>query len=555
MTGRGMAVWAVAIGAVMGVLGNALFYNQQIGLSFPLYIGAGVALVLAFSAASRQQVRLRNLWTVLPMLFFAVMVAVRADALVVMLNIAAVLTLGALTLYYVPLERTLDTDSFGSYVAHTIVSSFLILPSAVGETREAGHWLRERSSSAGQTAVSILRGLLFTVPILLVFSVLLSSADAVFADAMRQSFDGLFKLLGLVSPDDFVGRTVLTLFLAGTAVGALGVAVRHHDSTPTTQPAEELPDLEEVVLGPKHKAADEKRKPFFKLSMIESGMILGGVVLLFAAFVAIQFAYFFGGRTNITLQGLTYAQYARRGFFELVAVSIMTLGLAFVLDRSTVRSVRREHTIFRVLCLLLVGLTMVILVSASQRMLLYEEAYGFTLLRVYTQVAMFWIGVLFLFFVLDMFRLRKNILSLGILLTVIGYLATLNMMNMDYYIAEHNIARFRNGQELDTAYLNILSVDALPLVVGLFNDTPKGSSTHEWAGEWLACQLYGLNLQSNQGLAAANAARGTASAQLSQLDAALAEYKTPKDTGRLYTYASRCRFEAEFGLKFWRMLR
>src|SRR6185369_16696657 len=83
--------------------------------------------------------------------------------------------------------------------------------------------------------------------------------------------------------------------------------------------------------------AAKPRKKIFSIGIIESLIVLGSVDLLFAAFVLIQFAYFFGGQRNISLEGLTYSDYARRGFFELVAVSVLTLALVLLLEGATLR--------------------------------------------------------------------------------------------------------------------------------------------------------------------------------------------------------------------------
>jgi hypothetical protein len=116
------------------------------------------------------------------------------------------------------------------------------------------------------------------------------------------------------------------------------------------------------------------------------------------------------------------------------------------------------------LSVVMIALALVILVAASQRMSLYEEAYGYTHLRVYTHVFMRWLGVLLGVALLSVFRLRKNIFSLGVLVVLIGYLGSINLLNVDYYIAEQNINRYHNGYELDAYYLYTLSQADSPLV-------------------------------------------------------------------------------------------
>ncbi len=276
-------------------------------------------------------------------------------------------------------------------------------------------------------------------------------------------------------------------------------------------------------------ADDADAKPKAKLpalGMIEASIVLGTVDLLFALFVIIQFAYFFGGRATLTVNDLTYAEYARRGFFELVAVSVLTLGLVNALDWVTVRHALRHTRIFRVFAVILVALTGVILVSAAQRMSLYEDQFGFTALRVQTHVFMIWLAVLFGFFLLALFRVRERIFSLGVLIVLIGYVGTLDLINVEGYIAEHNIARMDEGYGIDFAYLNTFSADAAPVMFDLFQ-TAQSPALRKQAGQWLTrkqMELDYLRRTSGSTIFSANLARDTTWAALNAIADQLPEY-------------------------------
>jgi uncharacterized protein DUF4153 len=504
MERRTFAGLTVGVGLLVGALATLFFYGKQFGLSVPIFVGIVSALILVLSLPAGRTINGRNLWPLIPVMFFAVMTALRDDWMILWLNLGAILALGALLLHYASLPGALDTDPFAAQTGNVLQTSLLVLPYAIGEGGEAWAWLHEARHSRGGQFAKALRGLAFATPVILVFAVLLGSADAVFASYVNKAWTGVQHLLGIQYLGDSIGQLGVTLVFGTLMTGAVGYSLMRKINPPA-----ELVDAD----GDPLPQTDEKRKPGFKLSMIESGIILGSVALLFAAFVVIQFAYFFGGRSNISVEGLTYAQYARRGFFELVAVSTMTLGLAMFLDRVTLRHEQRENLIFRAVSVLLVALTTVLLTSAAQRMWLYEEAYGFTQLRVYTHVAIVWLGVMFGVLVLALFRVRKNVFSLGTLVVLIGYLGTLNLMNVDYYIAERNVARYHAGQELDIAFLNILSADAVPVILPLYQEAEPGSEVHNWAGQWLARELNILTDQQNSNGATVfswNAGRQTA---------------------------------------------
>ncbi len=194
--------------------------------------------------------------------------------------------------------------------------------------------------------------------------------------------------------------------------------------------------------------------------------------LLFAAFVAIQFAYLFGGEANISLRGYTYAEYARRGFSELVFTAALSLGLIYLLAQVTRRQSSRQVRSFNVLSAIQVGLLGVVLVSALRRLVLYEAAYGFTRLRTYTHVAIGWIGVALVVFVVLLLSDRLRRIAPAALLGAIGFALTLALVNVDAFIVERNSQRYAETEKIDVSYLLQLTDDAVPGLAALSQVVP-----------------------------------------------------------------------------------
>ncbi len=540
MARKKLAAWLLLTGVLIGLLGNILFYDKAIGLSFPLFVVVFLGILFAFGFLTGANLSFRNVWVALPLVFFAVMMAVRGDTQIMMLNFLAVLTLGGLLLHYLPAaDRHLDDDSLLNHTAGLFETGLYLFPGAAPELSDSWGWFRDNHLKNRGVLFAVGRGILIALPILLIFAFLLASADLVFG----QFLEGLLEGVSFQYIDEWLGRGLLTFLLAWLTVGALAYALARrlsigvHNGKIELQPeALNLGDAEQTDTGevePEPIEAEEAEDPTkrvarpLKLGLIEGGIVLGSVDLLFAAFVLIQLAYLFGGQANISVEGFTYSQYARRGFFELVAVSVLTLGLVLLLDWVTVREGKTENRVFRALSVIIIVLTVIMLVSASRRMWLYEEVYGFTHLRVYTHVFMVWLGILLGVFLLSLFRLRRNIFSLGVILVTIGYLGTLNLMNIDLYIADRNIERYEQGQKLDTDFLITLSVDATPAMVALYQEKSSNSAIQEEIGQWLAWQLDDLD-QLRAGMGAtvfsANLSRETAWGLLDGLRDSLPRY-------------------------------
>jgi hypothetical protein len=218
-------------------------------------------------------------------------------------------------------------------------------------------------------------------------------------------------------------------------------------------------------------------------------VVLTCVDLLFAFFVALQFQYLFGGQANINIEGFTYAEYARRGFSELVAVAVLSLMLFLGLTSVTRRQSAVQQRSFTGMGIGLVALVAVILVSAFQRLLLYEQAYGFSRIRTYTHIFMIWLGLLLVAtIVLEVLR-RGRAFALALAITALGFGLTANLLNIDAFIVQQNVTRAVRGSELDSAYLASLSDDAVPAMVASFSQPGLPASVKDALGVSLACHV------------------------------------------------------------------
>ncbi|MCX6021730.1 MAG: DUF4173 domain-containing protein, partial [Chloroflexi bacterium] len=166
-------------------------------------------------------------------------------------------------------------------------------------------------------------------------------------------------------------------------------------------------------------------------------------------------------RTVEASAALSYAEYARRGFFELVIVAALGLPLLLVADWALRRERPREVTVFRVLAGVLVGLVFIIMASAVQRMMLYQDEYGLTELRVYTTAFMGWLAVLFALFAGTVLSGRPRPFAFAALSSGLVAVLLLHGLNPDALIARTNVARAR----FDPYYAGALSADAVPVLL------------------------------------------------------------------------------------------
>jgi hypothetical protein len=213
--------------------------------------------------------------------------------------------------------------------------------------------------------------------------------------------------------------------------------------------------------------------------------------LLFAGFMAVQLRYLFGGASMIEVTaGLTYAQYARSGFFELVATAALVVPILLVADWAAVPGPSRSRKVLRATTLVLVTLLVGVIGSAAYRMQLYQDAYGLTELRLYVSVFIIWLTAVLGWLVLTVLRGRRERFAFGAIVAGLASIAALHVVSPHALIARVNLDRAAAGAEYDGAYLTSLSADAVPTILARLNELPMAERCRasrylvkRWTGE------------------------------------------------------------------------
>jgi hypothetical protein len=346
-----------------------------------------------------------------------------------------------------------------------IPSGVIGTPSLILEGIQLSQDNKDQTPEKNSHGLAILRGVLITIPLLLLFGLLLASADTIFSEMLGSAFDWLkFDIF-----DNLIPQILIILLLTWFGAAALWHALTKSGKQLALQPD----------------------KPLFKpfLGMTETSIALISLNVLFASFLVVQFRYFFAGSANVSINGFTYAEYARRGFFELVVVALIAGVLYFSLASFTKRDTPAKKRAFSVMAGLLLAQVGVMLISAFQRLRLYEQAYGFTSSRLAAHVFMVFVGLLLL--ALIIMELTNSFHKLGLVL-VLGMLAFALVMvglNEDALIAKQNLERAVQGEKLDAAYLvHGLSNDAVPTLFRYMDDPELDPELQEKLQLVMACR-------------------------------------------------------------------
>ena len=310
--------------------------------------------------------------------------------------------------------------------------------------------------AGGHRAAAIARGLLIAAPLVLVFGALFMSADAVFAELVsnvfRFDFERIVSHVALFSIAAWLSTGYLRGFLTGTEPSLF------HERRPGINGGR--------VPAPKWLA----------LGITEVATVLAALDLLFLVFVIVQFRYLFGGDALVQVTpGLTYADYARRGFFELVFAAFLVVPILLAADWLLDRRIHRDALVFRALAGVQIVLVLAITASALQRLRLYHASYGLTEARFYAMVLLIWIGAMLLWLAATVLRGRRDSFAFGALASGLATIALLFAINPDAVIARTNVARMSADapERFDVAYATSLSADAVPVLIEALPALPR----------------------------------------------------------------------------------
>jgi hypothetical protein len=433
---RNYPVAAAALGVALatGVAGDLLLRTDRIGINlWLLSLVFQVQLVLLH----------RRYHTAIPWTSFALLLGSGgfllsfawrdAPALNAMSFAAAVTTAGLAA--WVAQGASLRRSTTMQYllgVGRSATAAMVgVLPLALNEA----DWTPFHSTLGRTRVARVGRGLALALPPVIVFGALFAAADPIFSAFYARLFQ--FNLETLVQ------HSVIIAGLGWVVAGYLRGMV--------------IPRL------------DQARFPALaggRLAITESMVVLGSVTLIFLLFVAIQVRTLFGGDAFVLAEtGLTYAEYARQGFFHMTWAAALVLPLLLLLEWATRRDSASEQRSFRALAILLLGLLGVVLLSAVHRMRIYQASYGLTELRVYTVAFMAWLAPVLAWFGLTVLAGRRERFVPGALSLGLATILSLHLLNPDQLIARTNLERMARGQTFDIRHATSLSDDAMPVML------------------------------------------------------------------------------------------
>jgi hypothetical protein len=438
----------VALSFVIGFCFCELVLFGGLGIAVPLFYALFYTVAILYLSRRHKVINRRSVLTFIPVVLMLLCFALYDNPVLMFFN---VLVLWALTALNLSAMAGLESrplfwaGTFFDILSVTFKLPFRHLGMSAAVMGKAG------KSSRRSAAVKVLVTLLVVSPVVLIVLALLSSSDSQFARLLsdftslitRQVWQTFFKvILGL-----------LLTFPVFSLLYSLRYGRR----------------------PPKHPL-DGFLLRLGGLDSLITSTALAVFSLIYVLYIALQAKYFFSALGGVLPQGFTYAEYARKGFFELIAVAVINFCLIAATIAFTRRHDGRPTRSCRISVSILTGLTLLLIVTAASKMALYIGRLGLTPLRVYVSFVMILLAAVSVFVLLRMLRPKFPFYRFAAVGAIALYLA-LNFAGVDSLIARHNIALYQSGvsSELDTGLFYELSDSAVPQIAPLQNDARYGS--------------------------------------------------------------------------------
>jgi hypothetical protein len=414
----------LASALALGVAAKLFFDGKPLGLTFPLFVAMALGALGLLSGREGWHGARRVRWLALPIVGFAALAAVRGEELTVLNMIACALLAGLLVQGYSG-ELSIVDLRFWEVPGRALqgwLQALITSPSVISQSVDT----RRAASAVRASWWPALKAVLVTVPVLAVFMALLSSGDEAFARVLSH-------VLSHVTPGNgALGSAAVVLGSAQAVGGCFAYALRRRTWTEPAAPSTTR-----------------------WLGALEASCVVFSLVALFGLFSAVKLQELFVEHTKLipSTPGVGWGTYTREGFEQLTVAASLVLALLVALPRiARLDGVQRS---FRLGATALVALTLVILATAVNRLVACEEAYGFTVTRIYGHVFGFALAAVLVWRGVTVWVWRQRF-AVGALAGTLGWLLALDAINPAAFVVAKNYARYEQTGRIDRSYNELL---------------------------------------------------------------------------------------------------
>lgn len=424
---------------LIAIWNSILFYGKEFGVSVLLFI---VPLLTFIYFVLKQNNKIKNKYGLLfmiPIILLSTTYLVFNNSFFRFLNMPIIVIL--FTLIYIYTIK----PTFNISVLATEAITILVEPlTKFSQIYNLSIFNITKSTKINGKTKSTIKSILIILPIVLFIIVLLSSADAIFANLFSFIFEFLSKFSIPEAIKIILTRSIPIIILFFYIGGTLNLLIYNYENI--------------AIISSTSKMKIEANTIKILLTILN---------IIYIIFDIIQIKSLILHQISMDI---TYAEYAREGFFQLMFVSVINLAIILISKFFEYKYEEKDNKYINIMSLIMTGLTFVIIISSFLRMNMYENEYGYTLLRLLVYITLITESILLIPTIKYILDTKFNIVKYYLIIIISVY-TLINFINVDYLIANRNIKRYYETEKIDIDYLMNNNTDNVRLLIDLYHHT------------------------------------------------------------------------------------
>lgn len=418
---------------------SILFFGKTLGISVILFVLPFIAFTIYVLISNSKIKNKYGLLFIIPITLLSLTYLLFNNAFFNLVNIPIIIILFILMYIY----TIKPTYNIGNVINDFFTIIFEPLNGIDKVCEIISNKVRGKINISNKTHKTI-KALLITLPIIVIILMLLSSADMIF----EQIFSSFFNLFTNMQIEENINKLIWRIIIIAIMFLYLSLSTY-------------------FIIYNYSKIKYESSVVNVSKDNYVIKLLLTILNIIYIIFDIIQIKSLILHQVSMDI---SYAEYARQGFFQLMFVSFINITIILISKMYEDKENKSNNAYINLMSFIMLILTSIIVISSFMRMYMYEKEYGYTLLRLLVYFTLITESILFIPTSFYIFNSNLKIFKYYLIICIASY-TLLNYINVDYIIAYRNINRYYETNKIDIDYLENYCTDNINLLIELYNKT------------------------------------------------------------------------------------
>lgn len=422
---------------VLSLFFNELFIFGGFGISVPIYLIVYYCIIFWYCRILDIKIKLRDNILFIPIILLTLCFILFDNTFLKVLNIVF--------LYFIVLMNTIniiylkEKEEYGIKTFCRTIKILILYPfQYIGKSFSA---LKKNIADSFKEKIIVIYkliiGIFIGLILLIIVIPLLMSSDAGFSNIINLIFENLsFRVIMSVI------KRIITFILIFFPMYSFNYGLTH--------------SVEE----------ENKKKLTLKMDFTIIITVTSIISVIYVLFCLSKLQYFLSSFIGVLPTEYSYSEYARRGFFETIPLSLINFMFILLLTKLRYQSTDKVKIIIEKIYVFFIGgFSLFLIISSLSKMQLYMKVYGLTMLRIYASWFLLLMLLIIIIVFLNCIKKIKTFKYISVIFTIM--FIGLNYFNADCVVAKYNSRLYKNNQAQVIDSFESLSISAAEIYCAL----------------------------------------------------------------------------------------